>query len=228
LKAYEYTLLTALHTGRWDLAAELWGASLATPAFTRFAGSDFGVRWRLYEIYLRFLLQDHLAPRPTLFKPRFASTKVVADFLETTSVLPKEESETLHISLYVAHLLMLSIEHNTDEMCAVVTKLEQFQDKYLRKDAPNYRLQCFLRLIQAAREANFDFDETLRKTRKYVEWLGTARAFDTVSLRTLEVLPYDHAWTLLLRTMKFKNEAKHLSQTEMQRLVQNPYHFYGS
>jgi hypothetical protein len=100
--------------------------------------------------------------------------------------------------------------------------LEKFQEKYLRKDMPNYRLQCFLRLVQAAAEANFDMDETLRKTSKYVEWLGAARLFDIVAIRTLEVLPYDLAWKLLLHTMKHKNERKPISFIEVVRLAQNP------
>jgi hypothetical protein len=222
LTIYEYALLTTLHAGDWEMAVDCWTKALATPAFTRFADGDIGIRWRLYEIYLRFLLHDKIAPRPTLFKPRFAPTKVIGDFTQALSVLPKDESESVYIALGIIQLLALASEQKTDEMRECAASLEKFQEKYLRKDMPNYRLQCFLRLVQAAAEANFDMDETLRKTSKYVEWLGAARLFDIVAIRTLEVLPYDLAWKLLLHTMKHKNERKPISFIEVVRLAQNP------
>jgi hypothetical protein len=226
LTVYEYALLTAIHARDWVMALELWTNALSTPAFTRFVSGDVGVRWRLYEVYLRFLLREQCPPRPTLFKPRFAPTKVIGDFLQTASTLAKGDSEPVQTALYIAQLLMAASEQKTEEMQVIAMTLEKFQEKYLRKDTPNYRLQCFLRLVQVAAEANFDVDETLRKTRKHVDWLSAARVFDIIALETLEILPYDHAWILLLHTMKHQHESKQSSFTEVLRLAQKPQYFY--
>lgn len=208
LRAYEYAFVTAFQANAWQTAQTLWLEALKTPAFERFSDTDIHVRWRLYEVYLRFFLpQREQDFRPTLFKPRFAATKVSEEILQFASNAPTFNTEHLRISLAIAELMRSASLGKTEDFKRTVQILLSFQEKYLRKDAPNYRLQCWLRMLETAQTVNFDYDETVQKTSKYTERLTDARVWDTVRLQTLELLPYDHAWKLVLRTLKHLHAA---------------------
>ena len=221
LTVYEYYFLTAVHSQKYDALPEILERVLQTQAFTRFAEKN-SARWRVYELYARFLLKGEMPQRPTLFKPRFSVQKMLAERPDF-----RAEDAFTNCAWLLVQMFFLIDDGDFEGVAAVNAELLLYHDKYLRKDTVNYRLQCFLRMVNYAVLCNFEINETLRKTRKYCDWLTSARTFDIVKAHTLEVVPYEHCWSLLLFRLANKTE-RALTPTRLVLVSSpNPLQYYA-
>lgn len=221
LTMFEYYFATAMQSQNYEAMAGILEQVHQTQAFTRFADTNSS-RWRVYELYARFVLQSDMPQRPTLFKPRFSVNKMLA---ERPSF--RNDAAFMNCAWLLAQIFFLLDDGDFDGIRAINAELLPYHDKYLRKDTMNYRLQCFLRMVNYAVMCNFELAETIRKTRKYCDWLTSARKFDLVKAQTMEVLPYEYLWALILFRMANKTERTHTPSRLVLLNASNPLPYYA-
>jgi hypothetical protein len=221
LTTFEYYFATAMQSQNYEATAGILEQVHQMQAFTRFA-DKYSTRWRVYELYARFVLKVEMPQRPTLFKPRFSVNKMLVERPPFTT-----DAAFMNCAWLLAQVFFLLDDGDFDGIRAVNAELLPYHDKYLRKDTVNYRLQCFLRMVNYAVMCNFELTETIRKTRKYCDWLASARKFDLVKAQTLEVLPYEHLWALILFRMANKTERTQTPSRLVLLNSSNPLPYYA-
>jgi hypothetical protein len=233
LLGYEYALHSAFAACDGGLAIEVWKEALQTQVFKRYARKNSATerRWKLFEVFLRISIPEakseaKLLERPTLFKPRFSMSNATQGLMESASDLAEQEKNHLLIALHCAQFLQAAKRNNLEEIKVSCSNLLEFQEEYLRKNSPTYRLQCFLRLVEAAQNLNFDVDAIVQKTRKHCEWLVNARFWDTVQLQTLEIIRYEDLWLVFLYALKNIRKREVFQPFAIIRSLQTPLHFY--
>lgn len=214
LQANEYALLTYIHAEDWLGAAQIWSFTAQSPAMMRFQNTSDFLRWSMYEIFLRtFLMPDKLSSepvfpvRPTFFKRPFSRKNAEKKLLESMRSIKNTTSvstylvENIQIALQYAELLEAIVKRELTKILSSINALLVFQEKYVRKDTPQYRFQIFVRLLGIAKETNLDKQAIIEKESKYVQWLEKAHPFDIVQMQTLEVVPFDVLWRMLLEVL---------------------------
>ena len=210
--ALDYWFLTALAAARYeDVAAVVRFVFARRSALERSPARR--ERWKLYEAYARLILTDEeLAALPSLFQPRFSFRAILSAPSETPSDAPTDaptnapEKAAASLRLAYGFLRLTLVVEKRDFVAAlsVIQELEPLRERYLRKDAPDYRAQCFLRMTIAAAAAQFDAAETRKKTESYCRRLAEARAFDRVKTLSPEVAPFERMWEFLLASFQDK------------------------
>lgn len=234
LIVYEYLFLTAMHTQHFAEAAQIFERVMQTPAIKRFE-REYAEKWRLFEVYLRFVLSGEMPYRPTLYKPRFSLHKFLQNpfFLDLNqsgvSQSGVNQSNVNNIAITLAQMFFYMEDGDWESANTKGKELLVYHEKYLRKESFTYRVQCFLRMVNYAVTCNFELTETLRKTQKYYHWLYNARKCDVVQAKAhVEPIPFESLWALLLCRIAAKNEKKTRTVRYILEHEADPLRFYNA
>jgi hypothetical protein len=126
------------------------------------------------------------------------------NFSPNFSPSPDERAEPLRLAYGILRVIVAVQERDWSAAEGIIAELEPFRERYLRKDAPHYRAQCFLRMLFAAAAAGFDAEETRRKTQSYAVRLAEARAFDLALSDSPELVPFERLWKYFLTSFADK------------------------
>ncbi len=193
----EYYLLLAMHTENYINALAILSKAFLQARFKKLS-NDAKERWKMYEIYLNYIVQIYGEENTILrrqSRPPFRTTK----FMSTTPLYSKD-MRIFSIFTLIAQVLFRLEEKHFIEAGDAIERLKNYANRQLKREE-NYRLIQFIRLLQQLSKANFKQEE-LSLTDKYLQRLEEHPFFYRGLTHELEVLPYEKLWDIMLKRLK--------------------------
>lgn len=196
LPILETYLLLALHGQAHEKAHAIFERVHADKRFKTMEEQD-AAKWNAFEAYLCFLrwLESH----DDSSKPKRYKQFRVKRFLEEPIIFPKQQ-RIFTIVLVIAQVLFLLEQKHWGEAFERVERLKNYAARLLKPEE-HYRILQFIRLLQQLAKAHFDYDK-IGVHLKYLDRLDTQAMHYRGGINELEILPYQHLWSMVLQLSK--------------------------
>lgn len=193
----EYYLLLAIHTDNFINAVAIYKKASGNSKFKKLS-ADQREKWKIYDIYLNYIIDSTGDSNPVLLTQKRKSFKV-SRFLNDPILYPKDQRiYTVH--MVVAQILFFIEKKGYNAITERIDRLKSYANRQLKKD-DYFRLIQFIRLLQQLSKADYQV-ENLSNVDKYYNRLIEV-PFSYRGLKAeLEIIPYEKLWNLILRRLK--------------------------
>lgn len=196
-KFKELAFILSMHTQKYAQAARIF---LETTEHKRFEFLPSVVKevWKIYEAYLHYLVElDKLNPD----KEKISLDKFrLGKFLNETIIFSKDKSG-MNIPILVAQVLFLILHRKYNEAIERIDAIEKYRARHLsRKD--NKRSFIFIKMLLQIPLGMFHQAGVMRKAKRYVKQFKEIPVEIANQASTLEVIPYDDLWEMLIGSLE--------------------------
>lgn len=193
----EYYLLLAIHTDNYINA---WAIYNQASSHSKFRKQDLNVRekWRIYNIYLNYIVESQGESNPVLKAQRKRSFRL-QKFLTDPILYPKDQ-RIFTVLMVLAQVLFYLEKHSYDYLIEHIERLKSYANRQLKKEE-YHRVIQFIRLLQQLMKADFEV-ERLSNVDKYYNRLIETPFFYRGLDAELEIIPYEKLWNLILSRLK--------------------------
>lgn len=200
-KYREQYFLLSMHTGNYDTAFQIYQQ---TVQHGKFKSLPHNVQeyWQIFKAYLYYLkCADHLTvPSSQLGKFR------IGKFLNNTPIF-SQDKRGLNIPILIVQILVLVEQRKFDDATSCIGAVERYSTRYLRKD-DTFRSNCFIKMLGKLPQANFNDKRVQLRTSELLERLEAVPLEDTKQDNGVEIIPYEHLWSMVLESTKRKGQRK--------------------
>ncbi len=142
--------------------------------------------------YLEFLLRVGMI-ESAIVPQKFPIRRFInqMSFFET-------DKERMKIPIIVAQLLFNIYDRDYDGMEQKIYVLKDFCSRNLVRKSPNFRSNCFIKMLLEVPINNFNAIAVERKTKKYLEKMQSISYNIAAPLDGVEVIPYEDLWAIIL------------------------------
>ena len=193
----EYYFLLAMHTENFINAIAILTKASAHARFKKL-GLEEREKWKVYEVYLNYVIEIHGDDNPIL-KRQNRRTFKISKFLNDPILYPKE-LRIFTIFLIIAQILFHLEQKQYTNASELIERLKNYANRQLKKEE-FYRLIQFIRLLQQLSKADFKF-ENLSNTEKYVTRLEESPFYYRGLTSELEVVTYEQIWEKVVKRLK--------------------------
>lgn len=114
-----------------------------------------------------------------------------------------KDKRGLNISILILHVLIMLANHEYSKIIDRVDALNQYDSRYLRKDA-TFRSSVMVKMLLAMVNADFHLVRTIRHTEELFKKLHIVPRGVTEQGAEVEVIPYEDLWPMVLELLKRK------------------------
>lgn len=152
------------------------------------------IRWTLMGLYVQFLRRIDLIKNEN---PSTQSINHDFKFLDEN----KSELKDLEIPYIIAQLLFNICDREYDAIESKIYSLKNYCNTYLKKGSPNFRSNCFIKMLLQVPLNNFHPRAVERIAMPYQRKLE-AEAFKIDHERVVEIIPYEKLWAIILNHLE--------------------------
>lgn len=193
----EYYFLLAMHTENFINAVAILTRSTANTRFRKLELEE-REKWKVYEVYLNYVIEVFGDENPVLKRQSRRSFKV-SKFLNDPILYPKE-LRIFTIFLLIAQVLFHIEQKQFANASELIERLKNYANRQLKKEE-FYRLIQFIRLLQQLSKADYKFDN-LSNTEKYINRLRETSFYYRGLTSELEVITYEQLWDMMIKRIK--------------------------
>lgn len=110
----------------------------------------------------------------------------------------ESDKERMKIPLIVIQLLFSIYERDYDGMEQKIYVLKDYCSRNLVRKSPNFRSNCFIKMLLEVPINNFNAIAVRRKTERYLDRMKSVTYNIAAPLAGVEVIPYEHLWSIIL------------------------------
>lgn len=152
--------------------------------------------FQLYGAYLDFLALIRIIPDVPKVS-RFRINKFINEVPEFNA-----DKRGMKIPLIIAQLLYYIYDGNYDAIEVRILALKDYCSRNLMKKSPNYRSNCFIKMLLTIPTNNFHPVAARRKTKNLLDKLARVPFQLSQQPSEVEVIPYEHLWEIILNFLK--------------------------
>ena len=193
----EYYFLLAIHTENYINAVAVLTKALTNTSLKKIKVEE-RERWKVYEVYMNYLIDVYGQENPILKRQNRRSFKV-AKFLSDPILYPKE-MRIFTIFLIIAQILFNIELKQYSKATELIDRLKNYANRQLKKEE-FYRLIQFIRLLQQLPKANYKLDE-ISNAEKYLNKLRDTPFYYRGLTSELEVITYEQIWEIVVSRLK--------------------------
>ena len=193
----EYYYLLTMHTENYINAVAILAKATTNPKFKKLGAED-REKWKVYEVYLNYIIEVFGEENPVLRRQNRRTFKV-AKFLSDPILYPKE-MRIFTIFLIIAQILFHLEQKQYSNVTELVERLKNYANRQLKKEE-FFRLIQFIRLLQQLARADYR-QENLMNTEKYLNRLNESPFYYRGLISELEVVTYEQLWEIIVKKIK--------------------------
>ena len=195
-KTNEYLIMLSLHTGNYQEGYEIFYSVIRHPRYKSF--SSLHETWELYKMYFHFLLLINKI-KPKLNDKSFSSLKL-GKFINNIPSFSKDKTG-MNVPVLIIQMAILVQKRDYDKVVERVEPLNRYCDRYLKQNSPNFRSNCFIKMLTQIPKANFNSIGTKRKAEKYIKKMEATKINFANQAHEVEIIPFEKMWELILTTL---------------------------
>ena len=198
-KTNEFFFMLSFHTGNYQDAYEIYNTITSHPRFKKY--KMLHETWSLYRIYLHFL---YLVGEVTLLKKdkNFSNIRL-GKFLNNVPSFAKDK-HGMNIPVLIIQMAFLILQKKYSPAMERIDALNKYCDRYLKASNPNFRSNCFIKMLVQIPISGFHKSGVERRAKRYLEKLKTIEINFNNQAHEVEVLPFESMWQLVLDTLQTK------------------------
>ncbi len=201
-KAKEFFFLLSMHTGNYQEAYDTFYRITTHKRFQNYKGL-FGEVWSLNQMYLHFLfLLKKIAPHQN--DRRFNSIRL-GRFINQVPRFAKDK-RGMNTSVLIIHIAFLITQKKYNAAEERIDALQRYCTRYLKKKDPNFRCNCFIRMLLQIPLTGFQSNKAKSRAQKYLDKMETIAINFSHQAHEVEVLPFDIMWQFILDSLKVAKE----------------------
>ena len=195
----ESRFLLAMHTGGYLEAARIFQAVVGSSGFSQLSVAR-RERWCVFQAYLHYLYK-YLKIKE--IRPLIQNSKTGFQLFDFIGAKPgfAKEHRGLNIAILTIQILFLLEKMNAETLAEYIGEIEKYSRSYPKKDI-YFRSECFISLLAKMRDENFRFYQTRKSLEKMFDEMSSVPMVYHGGIRTLEVLPYETLWGMVLEKLK--------------------------
>jgi len=198
-KGKEVNMYLLLHTKKYQYAYELFFKVYNHKKFKKLP-EPIKETWEIFRAYLHYLIiLDYIQPVPN--DTNFKNFRINR-FLNTVPVF-SQDKRGFNIAILVVQIIFSILQKKYDLMFDRMEAIEKYSTRYLKKDA-NFRSNCFIKILMEIPKASFHRIGVERRAEKYVTRLSEVPLEIANQLFSIEIIPYEDLWPMVLKTLSFK------------------------
>lgn len=198
-KTNEYFFMLSFHTGNYQEAYSIFNKITTHPRYKAY--KILHETWSLYRIYLHFLfLLDQFTP----MKSDKSFNKIrLGKFLNDVPLFSKDK-HGMNIPVLVAQMAFLILQQKYDAATERIDALNKYCDRYLKSNNPNFRCNCFIKMLLQIPVSGFHRAGVERRAKKYLKKMKTIEINFNNQAHEVEVLPFETMWAFILDALQNK------------------------
>ena len=108
------------------------------------------------------------------------------------------DRQKINVPTLIIQLMFQSYDHNISGMNEAISRLKKYGKTKLRLTNPNYRTNCFIKMIKCIPDGNFHPAAINRRAEKYLNQLKSVNFQFSEDHKALEIIPYEDIWDMLM------------------------------
>ncbi|MEL6388762.1 MAG: hypothetical protein AAFQ02_01260 [Bacteroidota bacterium] len=196
----ENEILLHLHRGTFGVACELFFPAYRSTAYLNI-GELHQRRWRLYEAYIRLLIETNII---AYSGPKKAYS--IQKFVNDQPTFSKDK-RAMNIPLLIAQMCFLIVRRKYDDATERITALEKYSTRYLKNDG-TFRSNCFIKMLLEIPKQGFNRYAVERHAAKYHKRLSSSEIELINQPFEIEIIPYEKLWDIILDNLSKKKHYK--------------------
>jgi hypothetical protein len=101
-------------------------------------------------------------------------------------------------------MAFLVLQHKYDLATDRIDALNKYCDRYLKTNSPNFRSNCFIKMLLQIPKSSFHRAGTERRAKPYLKRMQEIAINFSNQAHELEILPFEDFWKLILSTLENK------------------------
>jgi len=198
-KGKELNMFLLLHTKKYNDAYRVFNEVYNHRKYKKLT-KPIQETWEIFRAYLHYLIFLELI-EPIEKDTNFKNFRINR-FLNTVPTYSKDK-RGFNIAILVIQIIFSILQHKHDLVFDRMEAIEKYSTRYLKKDA-NFRSNCFIKILMEIPKASFHRIGVERRAKKYVKRLSEVPLEIANQLHSIEVIPYEDLWPLVLKTLSLK------------------------
>ena len=117
----------------------------------------------------------------------------------------------IKISLIIAQLLYYIYDRDYDSIESRIYALREFCNRNLMRKSPNFRSNCFIKMLLVIPVNNFNPLATRRKADKFLRRMESVPFTVSEHPSEVEIIPYEHLWKMILEDLQAPKRKRKLA-----------------
>ena len=110
----------------------------------------------------------------------------------------------MNIPVLVAQMAFLILQQKYEAATERIDALNKYCDRYLKNNNPNFRCNCFIKMLVQIPVSGFHRAGVERRAKKYLEKMKTIEINFNNQAHEVEVLPFETMWIFILDALQNK------------------------
>ncbi|WP_367393032.1 hypothetical protein [Lewinella sp. LCG006] len=198
-KTNEYFFILSFHTGNYQEAYDDYFKIVNHPRYKTY--KILHETWALYRMYLHFL---YLLGKfePATNDNSFNNIRL-GKFINAVPSFAKDK-RGMNIPVLIIQMAFLILQHKYDSATERIDALNKYCDRYLKTNDPNFRCNCFIKMLVQIPKSHFHRSGVERKAEPYLRKIQRIAINFNNQAHELEILPFEHLWEHILGALENK------------------------
>lgn len=198
-KTNEYFFMLSFHTSNYQEAYSIYKMITKHPRYKAF--KVLHETWSLYRMYLHFLhLLNKVEPEK---EDKSFKTIRLGKFINEVPSFSKDK-HGMNIPVLIAQMAFLILQRKYDAAAERIDALNKYCDRYLKTNNPNFRCNCFIKMLVQIPISGFHRAGVERRAKRYLEKMKTIEINFNNQAHEVEVLPFETMWEYILDALQYK------------------------
>lgn len=198
-KTNEYFFILSLHTENYQEAYDNYYKIVNHPRYRSY--KILHETWALFRMYLHFLFLIRKF-EPAADDNSFNTIRL-GKFINAVPSFAKDK-KGMNIPVLIIQMAFLILQHKYEPATERIDALNKYCDRYLKTSDPNFRCNCFIKMLVQIPIANFHRNGVERKAHPYLLKLQNIAINFNNQAHELEILPFEHLWEYILGELENK------------------------
>ena len=196
-KTNEYFFMLSFHTENYQEAYNIYTAITNHPRYKAY--KILHETWSLYRMYLHFLyLLKKIKPAEE--DKSFRKLRLGKFINEVPSF--SKDKHGMNIPVLIAQMAFLILQRKYDAAAERIDALNKYCDRYLKTNNPNFRCNCFIKMLVQIPISGFHPAGTDRRAKNYLKKMQTIEINFNNQAHEVEVLPFETMWGFILEALQ--------------------------
>lgn len=196
-KTNEYFFMLSMHTGNYQDAYDTYRTITAYPRFKTY--KVIHETWSLNRIYLHFLyLLNQITPDQN--DKSFNNVRL-GKFINDMPSFSKDKNG-MNIPVLIAQMAFLILQKKYDAAEERIDALNKYCDRYIKSNSPNFRSNCFIKMLLQIPISGFHKAGVERRAQRYFEKMQTMEINFNNQAHELEIIPFEKMWEFILVSLQ--------------------------
>lgn len=194
----ENYFLLAMHVGKYKQAGEIFEWATRHQRF-QYLSAEKSEEWKIFEAYLNYVLPGKLKEKE--FK--------ILKFINEVPIYSRDK-EGLYPAILISQLLYMIDRGDEDRIEKNIESLRIFSSRYL-SGKKSVRTSIFIKMLRQLVNCHYKPEKVKAKALPYLKKLTVADNRQSVENETMEIIPYENIWNIILNRLQSKKIRSHIA-----------------